>query len=115
MRQYAQSLTGVALAAAERIIGKQLEREPELLVRWTDDALRSTRAATRLTVAVHPETLAHLGPAFDRLLASPDLPEETIVQADESVAASDVVVRQHGGQIEAGLTAQLARLEDLLT
>ena len=64
---------------------------------------------------MHPETLAQLGQAIDELLASPDLPEQTHVQPDESVSRSDVVVRQAGGEIRAGLQTQLERLEEMLS
>ncbi len=115
MQQYSEVLTCTAIAAAERIVQRKLEQEPELLVQWAADAVRSTRAATNLAVAVHPETLAQLGPEFDKLLASPDLPEQTHVEPDESVDRHSVVVRQRGGSIEAGLRAQLDRLEELLS
>jgi flagellar assembly protein FliH len=115
MQQYAQSLTRISLSAAERIVMKRLETEPELLVKWAGEALRSTRAAASLTLAIHPETLAELGRTFDELLASSDLPEQTHVQPDESVDRNAVVVRQTGGDIEAGLQSQLQRLEELLS
>jgi flagellar assembly protein FliH len=115
MQQYTEVLTRTALAAAERIVMRKLQDEPEILVRWAADAVRSTRAATNLAVAVHPETLAQLGPDFDKLLASPDLPEQTHVEPDESVDRAGVVVRQRGGSIDAGLRAQLDRLQELLT
>ncbi len=84
-------------------------------MQWAGDALRSTRAASSLTLAVHPETLAQLGQAFDELLVSSELPEQTAVEPDESVDRNAVVVRQNGGEIEAGLQAQLQRLEELLS
>ena len=86
----------------------------DLLVRWAEEALRSTRSAQRLVVAVHPETLAELGGALDQLLSQSDLPEQTHIEPDESVDRNDVVVRQLGGEINAGLTAQLRRLEEML-
>ena len=92
-----------------------MDEDRELLVRWANEALRSTRSASRLTVAVHPETLAELGGAFDQLLAMPELPEQTHVEPDESVDRNGVVVRQPGGEIKAGLMAQLQRLEELLS
>jgi flagellar assembly protein FliH len=49
------------------------------------------------------------------LLASADLPEQSHVQPDESVALNSVVVRQASGEINAGLQAQLRRLEELLS
>lgn len=115
MQQYADSLTRIALAAAQRIVMRRLESEPQLLVQWADQALQSTRSATRLVLAVHPETLSQLGGALDELLASPGLPEQAHVQPDESVDRTSVVVRQNGGDIDAGLQAQLRRLEEMLS
>ncbi|MFG0260825.1 MAG: FliH/SctL family protein [Novipirellula sp. JB048] len=115
MQQYADSLTSIAIAAAEKVIRRQLQGDETILVRWADEALRSTRSATRLILAVHPETLANLGQVFDDLLASPDLPEQTTVEPDEAVARDAVVIRQPGGEIQAGLETQLQRLQDLLT
>ena len=76
--------------------------------------LQRTRSATQLTVAVHPETLALLGQSLDELIASPDLPEKSHVEPDESLQRNQVVVRQVGGEIRAGLNDQLQRLAELL-
>lgn len=114
MTRYAEILSTTAIAAAEKVIGRELERDRELLVRWAERALHGTRAAERLSLVVHPETLAELGPLLDDLLASPDFPEQTEVRGDESVARHDVVVRQDGGEIRAGMTAQLDRLRESL-
>jgi flagellar assembly protein FliH len=115
MQQYAESLIRISLSAAERIVGRKLAAEPELLVKWAKDALYSTRSATSLTLAVHPETLAQLGKAFDELLASSDLPEQTQVVPDETVGTGEIVVRQNGGEISAGLETQLQRLQEMLS
>jgi flagellar biosynthesis/type III secretory pathway protein FliH len=114
MTQYAQAITEVSLAATERIVRSQLQREPQLLVQWAEDAVRSARSACQLTVAVNPETLALLGQSLDEMLAAPDLPEQSHVLPDESVGPTEVVIRQTGGEIRAGLIAQLRRLEELL-
>ena len=115
MQQYAESLTSIALSAAEKIVDRHLEREPKLLVQWAGEALRRTRSAKRLIVAVHPETLAVLGQSLDELIASPDIPEQTHVEPDESLKRNEVVVRQVGGEIRAGMADQLQRLEELLS
>ncbi|EMI57399.1 FliH/SctL family protein [Rhodopirellula sallentina] len=90
------------------------EPAEHLLVRWAREALHSTRSASRLTLAVHPDTLAQLGKALDELLAHPDLPEQSVVIPDESLKVGDVVVRQDGGEISAGIDAQLDRLREEL-
>ncbi len=115
MQQYAETLSSIALAASEKVIRQKLTNEPQLLVTWAEDAVRSTRSATQLTLAVHPETLAQLGQALDELLAAPDLPEKAHVEPDESLPPGEVVVRQNGGEIQAGLQAQLDRLQEILS
>ncbi|TWU57517.1 FliH/SctL family protein [Rubripirellula reticaptiva] len=115
MQQYSQTLNSIALAAAQRIVRKKLDNEPEILVRWAEEALTSTRSATRLTLAVHPETIAQLGEALDLMLVSPGLPEQTHVEPDETLPRDSVVVRQLGGDIDAGLEMQLKRLETMLS
>ncbi|TWT83403.1 flagellar assembly protein H [Planctomycetes bacterium CA13] len=115
MQQYADSLSAIAIAAAEKIVKQKLEQDQTTLVRWAEEAVYSARSASQLTIAVHPETLANLGQTFDELLASADLPEQSTVEADESVAIDAVVIRQPGGQIHAGLTEQLERLRELLS
>lgn len=67
-----------------------------------------------LTVAVHPETLAELGTLLDDLVASPEYPTNTHVVPDETLEMTDVVVRQDGGEIQAGLRTQLERLSEIL-
>lgn len=115
MQQYARSLNHIAIAAAQRIVKHRLEKEPDLLVEWTEDALKFTRSSTQVVVAMHPETLAMLGSAFEALLSAPDLPEQITIEPDESVARDAVVLRQEGGDITAGLETQLTRLEELLS
>ena len=114
MNEFSQSLHMVALAATKRVLQRELTFDPQLIVSWAEQAVRSTRGACRLTVAVHPETLALIGPSLDQMLSAPDLPEQTIVEPDDSVGPTEVIVRQAGGEVHAGLNAQLERLAELL-
>lgn len=114
MQSYAQSLHRVAIAVAEKVARRELDDRAELIVSWAQEAVQSTRSASRLSVAVHPEILAQLGEQFDEMLSAPDLPEEAHVVPDANLKKSEVAVRQTGGDIQAGLEAQLERLSELL-
>lgn len=114
MDEYTQSLTSMALSAAERIVRAKLESDKTILIRWAEEAIKSTRASSKLTVAVHPEMLAELGTLLDDLVASPEYPTNTHVVPDETLEMTDVVVRQDGGEIQAGLRTQLERLSEIL-
>ncbi|MGV3483614.1 MAG: FliH/SctL family protein [Planctomycetaceae bacterium] len=114
IKQYADTLVSLVIEISERVIRAKLDKEPEILLRWAADALTSARSAQRLTVAVHPETLAELGKDLDELLRTPGLPEDATLVPDESVARSGVIVRQLGGEVDAGLNTQLEMLCKLL-
>jgi flagellar assembly protein FliH len=114
LRSYAETLVSLVVEVSERVIRKKLEQEPAILVRWASDGLTAARSAQRLTVAVHPETLAELGADLEQLLRTPGLPEDSTLVPDESVARTGIIIRQLGGEVDAGLTAQLATLRQLL-
>ena len=61
MVRYAEILNRMSLSAAERVVRAKLEKEPDIILNWASEAVMSTRSASRLSVAVHPETLADLG------------------------------------------------------
>lgn len=114
MQQYAELFSQTLLAAVEKIVRKRLGDDATMLIRWAGDALQQTRAASQLTVTVHPEVLAELGQALDELVTSSGMPEQTVVRGDENLAKTELVIRQTGGEIHAGLTSQLERLSELL-
>jgi len=114
LRSYADSFVSAVIAVSERVIRARLDREPEVIARWAAESLAAARSANRLTVAVHPETLAELGHALDELLRHPGLPDDTSVIPDESVPKAGVVVRQVGGEVSATLETQLERLREAL-
>lgn len=114
MQSFADSLVSTSMAVADRVVRSRLQREPEIVLLWASEALAASRSANRLTVAVHPETLAELGQSLDELLRHPGLPEDTSIIPDESVPRDGVVVRQLGGEVVATLESQLGRLNELL-
>jgi flagellar assembly protein FliH len=114
LQSYADSFVSTVIAVSERVIRGRLDREPEVIARWAAESLAAARSANRLTVAVHPETLAELGQSLDDLLRHPGLPDETSVIPDESVPKAGVVVRQVGGEVIATLETQLERLREAL-
>lgn len=114
MQQYRETLVALVMAVSEKVVRGRLDREPEIILRWANEALLAARTAERLWIAVHPETLAQLGPALDELLNQPGLPEDTSIIPDESVELGSVVVRQLGGEVAVTLQGQLQRLQELL-
>lgn len=114
LEEYRATLVATALAAAERIVRARLETEPAIVVRWAAEAVQAAKTARRLVIAVHPETLVAHGESLEQLLAAPGLPDDSRIEADESVEPAGVVVRREGGMVDLQLNEQLARLDELL-
>lgn len=114
LSEYRRLLVSTVLAATERLVLSRLDREPEMIERWAEVALTASKTASRLTIAVHPETLVQHGETFERLLTAPGMPEDSRIEPDESVEPSGVVVRSEAGVVEMTLSRQLERLDAML-
>lgn len=114
LNQFADTLTAISVAMAEKIVRTRLETEPKIVLKWAEEALHHIRSARELVVAVHPETLVELGEDLENLLRAADLPDSSRLEPDESVERSGVVVRQEGGAVDVQLQAQLDKLTSML-
>lgn len=114
LQSFAQSLTELGLGIAEKVIRQRLQQEPQIVLDWTEQALRHARSARSLVVAVHPETLVQLGQPLEALLQAAGVPEDARLEPDESLEPHGVVVRQLGGSIDAQLSSQLESLQRML-
>lgn len=100
----------LALEMTCKVTRGAIDQNPEILIRWAEEALDSVRGARRITVAVHPETLSILGQQLDIVIRRPGLPQQAHIEPDESVEPMGVVVRQEGGEIDLQLQTQLQEL-----
>ncbi|QEG42733.1 FliH/SctL family protein [Roseimaritima ulvae] len=114
LQSFAQTLTDLGLGIAEKIIKQRLQNDPQIVLDWTEQALRHARSARSLVVAVHPETLVQLGQPLEALLQASGVPEDARLEPDESLEPHGVVVRQLGGSIDAQLSSQLENLQRML-
>lgn len=114
LKQFADTLTKVSVAMAEKIVRRRLEAEPKIVLKWAEEALHHIRSARQLVVAVHPETLVELGEDLENLLRAADLPDTSRLEPDESVERAGVIVRQEGGAVDVQLRAQLDKLASML-
>ncbi|MDC0295270.1 FliH/SctL family protein [bacterium] len=114
MAAYSETLPGVAISIAERIVKRELNLQPELMINWAREAIASTRSSKALKVILHPDALEQVGDLLDRMLCQRDLPEKIEVCADPNVGRHEILILQEGGEIHAGLNAQLEQLGAVL-
>lgn len=115
MQDCAESLSGLAIMIAERVLKHQLTGSKQVVLQWIQEALASTRLSRNIILSLHPETLSEIGDTLETIVSkSEDIPEQVELVADSQLDRYEVVVTQSGGRIDAGLNAQLSRLGELL-
>jgi type III secretion protein L len=104
----------VALAVAEKILGKDLERDPSLVAEICAAAIDNVRASHQVVVRVHPSDAPLLRELREQVMERAGRVKEIRFKEDTDVAQSGCIIETDGGVIDAQLATQLAVLRDVL-
>jgi type III secretion system HrpE/YscL family protein len=110
-------LKRVAVRAAERILGRQLDLDPDAVIDICRSALGAVRRARAVLLRVHPEDLARVSAARPRLasaLARPGADVAVELRPDATVSRGGCLVETESGIVDARLETQLAAIERAL-
>lgn len=103
-----------AFDLAEQVLAGAIAVAPERVLDVARHALRHLSDRRRVTLIVHPEDLALLTAAVPELEAQLGGIEHLGVQADRRVHRGGAIARTGEGEIDAGISAQLARARELV-
>jgi flagellar biosynthesis/type III secretory pathway protein FliH len=102
----------LALAIAERIVGAAIAVDPTLVCNVVSSALRRVVDRDRLAIDVHPDDVATVRGWVD---AQSEVPIEGVeIRAERRVARGGCVVRTSEGEIDARVSEQLIRAEEIV-
>jgi type III secretion protein L len=104
----------LACRVAERIIGRDLEREPELVVDICARALAELRQVRQMVLRVHPQDAAILRARSQRFLEGLGRTAEVAVKEDPEVQRGGCVVQTEFGTVDAQLATQFDVLRRVL-
>lgn len=110
-----RSSVRVATAIAERIIRRQLEREPQITVDLVGEALRLAAGTAEITIYLNATDYENLGPQVKRLAEAMSQLAPSNVVADEHVAPGGCRVETRFGEIDLQIESQLRRVEEELS
>ena len=106
-----RSAVKVSTAIAERIIRRELAREPQITLDLIAEALRLAAGTAEITLRVNPTDYENLGPQMERLA-------QTLCQLAPSGVVSDAEITPGGcrvetrfGEIDQQIESQLRRIE----
>ena len=104
----------LACKIAEKVIGRDIEREPELLVEMCATAIGELRSAKSMVLRVHPKTgqvLRARKPVLMELIARA---VDVAIREDAEVAPVGCIVQTEFGTVDAQLPTQLEMLQNIL-
>jgi flagellar assembly protein FliH len=101
----------VAAMIAERVMRRQLDRQPDITLALVKEALELASGSPELRIHLHPEDHATLGSQVERLSREIAPVGQATVLADPQITRGGCRVDTRFGTIDQQFQAQLARIE----
>ena len=111
---YEKDVIALALRIAEKIIGRSLEKDPELMVELCASAIDNLRSARAMVLRVHPKTAAVLRAKKPVLMELIGRAVDLAIKEDPEVAPVGCIVQTEFGTVDAQLPTQLEMLQNIL-
>ena len=109
-----QDIVRLALAVAEKIIGRSLELDRELTLSVVAQAIESVRNQRELVVRVNPQDAELLRTSRRKLMDLIGRTKEIAVREDPEVERGGCVIETENGTVDAQLRTQLQAIEQVL-
>ena len=109
-----RELMDLAFRIAEKIIGKQLEIEPQTIISVVKQAMQNVRGSKQLTIRVHPDDAKILRENDEELQEALGRQRIIDIMEDKKVQPGGCIIESEIGTVEAQLQTQLERLKKIL-
>ena len=106
-----RSAVRVSTAIAERIIRRELLREPQITLDLIAEALRLAAGSAEITLRVNPADYENLGTQINRLAGTLCQLAPSNIVADSTISAGGCRVETKFGEIDQQIESQLRRIE----
>jgi flagellar assembly protein FliH len=104
----------LAVAIAQRVIRRELDRAPDIQAGYIREALELAAGSQQVRVRVHPDDLQALGRPAGQWVEQALARASAELVGDPSVSHGGCVVETQHGQIDQRIETQLARIEEEL-
>jgi type III secretion system HrpE/YscL family protein len=109
-----KDLITLSCKIAEKIIGRDIERQPELLVDMCATAIEQLRNARAMVLRVHPKTAQVLRARKPELMELIGRAVDLAIREDQDVAPVGCIVQTEFGTVDAQLPTQFEMLQNVL-
>ena len=109
-----KDVIALACRISEKIIGRDIERQPELLVDMCATAIEQLRNAKAMVLRVHPKTAQVLRSRKPELMELIGRSVDLAIREDQDVAPVGCIVQTEFGTVDAQLPTQFEMLQNVL-
>lgn len=107
-------IVALSCRIAEKIIGKDLERSPGLVVEIVANAIDNVRTAQQVVVRVNPKNATILREQKPRMMELIGRVKEIAIKDDSEVAPGGCIIETESGTVDARLATQLEMIHNVL-
>jgi flagellar biosynthesis/type III secretory pathway protein FliH len=115
LRQWQHETITLAIAITEKLLARQIESDPTILLDWIEDSVRMVQGQRQLVLRIHPEDAQRLSGALTELVEDMKPSMEIQVSEDTAVGKFGVILQTADTTIDRSLQTQLKRLAEELT
>lgn len=115
LRQWQHETIALAIAIAEKLLVRQVESDPTILLDWIQDSVRLVAGQKNITIRIHPEDAQRLSEPLSEFINSTSPNAQIQVAEDVAVGQFGVILQTEETTIDRTIRTQLRRLMDELT
>ena len=114
LRQWQHETIALAIGIAEKLLSRQIESDPSILISWIEDSVRLIQGQRQILLRIHPEDAQRLSTALSELVEDMKPSFEIQVAEDIAVGKFGVILQTPDTTIDRSLQTQLKRLVEEL-
>lgn len=114
LRQWQHETIPLAVSIAERLVRRQLEIDPTILLQWLQDSVRLVHGNQKIQLRMNPSDIEVLGTSLTQLLDELKSRTEIELIPDATIAKHGLTLRSAEMFIDQQLKTQLDRLREEL-
>ena len=114
LRQWQHETITLAIGISEKILARQIESDPSILISWIEDSVRLIQGQRQILLRIHPEDASRLSTALSELIEDMQPSVEIQVVEDVAVGKFGVILQTPDTTIDRSLQTQLKRLVEEL-
>jgi flagellar assembly protein FliH len=114
LRQWQHETVPLAVSIAERLVHRQIEIDPSILLDWLNESIRLVQTDHRLELLMNPSDIERLGTSLTDFIEQQKHRMTIQLTSDPTIEKHGVVLRSSESTIDQQVATQLERLREEL-